>query len=69
MILYMLNIFYLIIVLTVLFVILNIVIIFRFVGGIIEGIIIIGIIWVLLVFNNVDRCPYLVGNFYFNLTR
>ena len=27
-----------------------------------------GIIWVLLVFNNVDRCPYLVGNCYFNLT-
>ena len=35
----LLNVFYLIIVLTVLFVILNIVIIFRFVGGIIEGII------------------------------
>ena len=65
----MLNIFYLIIVLTVLFAILNIVIIFRFVGGIIEGVIIIGIIWVLLVFNNVDSCPYLVGNCYFNLTR
>ena len=35
----LLNIFYLIIVLTVLFVILNIVVIFRFVGRIIEGII------------------------------
>ena len=62
------NIFYLIIVLTVLFAILNIVIIIRFVGGINRGDYI-GIIWVLLVFNNVDRCPYLVGNCYFNLTR
>lgn len=46
--------------------ILNIVIIFRFVGGIIERItIIIGNIGVLLVVNIVDRCPYLVGNCYF----
>ena len=60
----MANIFYLIIVLTVLFVILNVVIIFRLVGGIIRefyreyrgtsGF-----------FNFVDRCPYLVGNSYF----
>ena len=44
--------------------ILNIVIIFRFVGGIIERISI-GNIGVLLVVNIVDRCPYLIGNCYF----
>jgi len=45
---------------------LNIVIIFRFLGGIIERItIIIGNIGVLLVVNIVDRCPYRVGNCYF----
>ena len=46
--------------------ILNIVIIFRFVGGIIERItIIIGNIGVLSVVNIVDRYPYLIGNCYF----
>ena len=64
----LLYIFYLIIVLTALFAILNIVIIFRFIGWDYRGDYI-GMIWVLLVFNNVDRCPYLVGNCYFNLTR
>ena len=46
--------------------ILNLVIIFKFVGGIIERItIIIGNIGVLSVVNIVDRYPYLIGNCYF----